>query len=229
MKTTIRAMLFDMDGLLIDTEDIHLRAFAETATRLGYPSKPKDYLSWIGHSSPSLGEWMKGKVTAQTTAQAIVELEQEIYLEILHNERPQPLPGAREMIDFCDAANFRRGLVSSTVYPQVVPTMAVVLAHLGRPTKVEDTFHAVTTGDRVARLKPAPDPYLQTAKALGLEPSACMVFEDSPAGVAAGCAAGCRVVAIPNMYLKADDVKKEADASFNTLADAFAERVWERF
>src|SRR6185503_4103082 len=102
MSTSIRAFLFDMDGLLIDTEDIHMRAFAETATQLGFPSKPDDFICWIGHSSKKMSEWMAGKIAIETTPEGIVKLEQEIYLKILHDERPQPLPGAREMIDQCD-------------------------------------------------------------------------------------------------------------------------------
>ncbi|MCW8130319.1 MAG: HAD family phosphatase [Planctomycetota bacterium] len=229
MSTSIRAILFDMDGLLIDTEDIHLRAFAQAATRMGYPSEAKDYLSWIGHSSMALGKWIAERATQKQSPEAIVQLEQEIFLRILFEERPAPLPGAREMIDHCDAAGFKRGLVSSTVYPQVVLTMEVVLAHLGRPARLEETFATVTSGDRVPRMKPAPDPYRQAAGELALDPAHCLVFEDSPAGIASARAAGCRVVAIPNLYLKREEVGKEADASFNTLADAFAARIWERF
>lgn len=229
MSTTIRAILFDMDGLLIDTEDIHLRAFAAAATRVGYPSEAKDYLSWIGHSSISLGRWIAERATLKESPEAIVELEQDIFLKILRDERPAPLPGARDMIDLCDTAGFRRGLVSSTVYPQVLLTMEVVLSHLGRPERLEETFASVTTGDRVPRMKPAPDPYLQAARELGFAPGQCLVFEDSPAGVASAKAAGCRVVAIPNIYLQRDEVGKEAHASFNTLADACAARIWECF
>lgn len=228
MRTSIRAFLFDMDGLLIDTEDLHMRAFAETATQLGFPSKPADFVCWIGHSSKKMSEWMAEKVTVKTSPEGIVKIEQEIYLKILHDERPPPLPGAREMIDQCDRMSLRRGLVSSTIYPQVLPTMAVVLAHLGRAPVLEETFHSVTTGDRVKRLKPAPDPYLQAAETLGVRPEECIVFEDSPAGVTAGRAAGCHVVAIPNVYLKAEDVARDAHLNFPTLEAAFKARVWER-
>lgn len=228
MPAIIRAILFDMDGLLIDTEDLHMRAFAEAATQLGYPSKPEHYLAWIGHSSMSLAQWLAQRVTAGTTPQAIVDLERDIYFRILREERPQPLPGVRAWLDHCDERRLGRGLVSSTVYEQLVPTMQVVLAHLGRPERVEDTFGIVTSGDRVPRMKPAPDPYLQTAQALGVEPHECIVFEDSPAGVAAGRAAGCHVVAIPNVYLKAEDVAKDAHLNFPTLEAAFQARVWER-
>ena len=224
----IRAMLFDMDGLLIDTEDLHMRAFARTATQLGLPSQPKDYAVWIGKSSGRLAEWLHERVTPKVSAHEILCLEQEAFAEILLHEKPLPLPGVSDMLDACEAAKLWRGLVSSSVYEQVRLTMEVVLTHLRRPPALEATFHAITTGDRVQRLKPAPDPYLRTADLLGLAPGECLVFEDSPAGVASARAAGCHVVAIPNMYLDSAEIVREAHAHFKTLQDACAARVWEK-
>jgi len=220
-------MLFDMDGLLIDTEDLHMRAFARIATQLGWPSQPKDYAAWIGKSSAHLAVWLQERVSPSVSAQEILRLEQLTYVEILLKERPPPLPGVAALLDVCDAMPLRRGLVSSSVYEQVRITMEVVLKHLHRPLDLEATFHAITTGDRVKCLKPAPEPYVRTAEALGLSPSECLAFEDSAVGVASARAAGCRVVAIPNVYLDSAEIVREAHAHFKTLQDAYVACVWE--
>lgn len=227
MATGIRALLFDMDGLLLDTEDLHMRAFAETAVRLGFPCRPEDFTCWIGRGSSETSQWLAERCRVPATPERIFQMEQESYLDLLLRERPRPLPGVQEMIGVCDEHGFRRGLVTSTGYAQMVSTMAVVLSHLGRPEDCAQTFHALTTGDRVTRRKPDPEPYLRTAQELDMEPAACLVFEDSPAGVAAGRAAGCRVVAIPSPYLNKAEVEREAHASFPTLAEACLARVWE--
>lgn len=224
----IRAFLFDMDGLLIDTEDLHMRAFAETATGLGFPSQPEDFTCWIGHSAAKMSKWLVEQCTQETTPEEIRRIEQDAFLKILEDERPAPLPGAKEMMDVPDALQLRRGLVSSTIFPQVERTMDVVLAHLNRAGGLGAHFGAVVTGDRVENIKPAPDPYLQAAAGLGVPPEDCLVFEDSPAGVASARAAGCKVCAIPNIYLDANEVTEKAHVHFKTLAEAHAARVWEK-
>ncbi len=223
----LRAILFDMDGLLIDTEELHMRAIAETAAGLGFVRDPMDYRVWIGRSAHELSGWLVEQITVDITRERLLETEQEIFLRILGAERPPPLPGAREMIEACEDLGLSRGLVSSTAYAQVVKTMEVVLEHLERPGSLEQHFASVTTGDRVPKPKPAPDPYLIGASDLGVTPGECLVFEDSPSGARSARAAGCKVVAIPNPYLDEDECIEHAHAHFPTLADAYAARVWE--
>lgn len=229
MSTTLRAVLFDMDGLLIDSEDLHMRAFAATGAELGYAREPREYSCWIGHSAMELAEWMVERIETKIEPAELLRREQEAFLNILRQERPTPLPGVREMFDGCDTLGLARGLVSSTFYHQVVKTMAVVLEHLEREPVLESHFRTVVTGDRVKNLKPNPEPYAKAAAGLGLKPEQCMVFEDSPAGVTSARAAGCKVVAIPNLYLKHEEIAPLAHAHFPTLREAYSARVWERW
>jgi HAD superfamily hydrolase (TIGR01509 family) len=223
----IQAMLFDMDGLLIDSEDLHLRASSDTARVLGFEREPESFVDWIGLPTGQWAEWMLTQCDSDLTPQQVFDLEQSAFFRILEEERPPPLPGVREMFGQCDAMGLKRGLVSSTRRGQLERIMAVVLEHLNRPPRLEDTFHAVVSGDDVERSKPDPDPYLRVAARLGVPAETCVVFEDSPAGVASARAAGCRVIAIPNVYLDAEEVSRNAHASFPTLLDAHRARVWE--
>jgi beta-phosphoglucomutase-like phosphatase (HAD superfamily) len=223
----IQAMLFDMDGLLIDTEDLHLRASSETARQLGFERRPEAFVEWIGLPTSQWAEWMLTQCETDATPEEVIAMEHAAFLRVLRDERPPPLPGVREMIGVCDGLRLKRGLVSSTRFDQLSQIMDVVLSHLGRPSRLEETFHALVTGDDVQREKPAPDPYLQVAERLAVPPVACLAFEDSPAGVASARAAGCRTVAVPNIYLDGEEVGREAHVSFPSLLEAFRARVWE--
>ncbi|HYG75271.1 MAG TPA: HAD family phosphatase [Planctomycetota bacterium] len=202
----IRAFLFDMDGLLLDTEDIHIRAYMELTRQLGVPQSFESLKRFIGHSHQVTVKFLIDELGVKHTFEELVLREQDLYFEILHSEKPAPLPGVREMFDACERLQVKRALVSSSVEHQVSPTMQIVLDHISRQGVWKQHFNAICTGDRVKRLKPAPDPYLLAAKELELDPGECVAFEDSPAGIAAAHAAGCRVVAIPNMYLRRDEV-----------------------
>ena len=216
-----RAFLFDMDGLLLDTEDIHIRAYMELTRQLGVPQSFESLKRFIGHSHNVTVRFLKDDLGCEPAFEDLIAREQVIYFEILESERPRPLPGVREMFDLCEELGLKRALVSSSVAFQVGPTMQIVLDHLERRGKWTEHFHVVCTGDRVKRLKPAPDPYLLAAEELGLAPEECIAFEDSPAGVTAAHAAGCCVVAIPNMYLQSAEVAQDkAHYVYKTLSDA---------
>ena len=203
---SIRAFLFDMDGLLMDTEGLHIRAYAQLTAQLGRPQTAESMKRFIGHSNPTTCRWLIDECGCPGTVEELATAEQNIYYAMLEKERPAPLAGVREMFDLGDSLKFRRALVSSSVDSQVDPTMQIIVDHLGRGGNWRDHFHAIATGDRVAERKPAPDLYQLAMRELELTPDECIAFEDSHAGVSAALAAGLRVVAIPNFHLNADEV-----------------------
>jgi beta-phosphoglucomutase-like phosphatase (HAD superfamily) len=217
----IRAFLFDMDGLLLDTESIHIRAYAELTARLGYPQSHETLKRFIGYSHIVACKWLMDEARVPGPMEELVEAEQAIYFDILEKERPRPLPGVREMFDIGDARKFGRGLVSSSVGFQVDPTMQIVTSHLNRAGGWREHFQSISTGDRVKERKPAPDLYQLAMKEMGMKPSECVAFEDSSAGIQAAINAGLRVVAIPNMHLSSDEVVQgRTELVFKTLLDA---------
>jgi HAD superfamily hydrolase (TIGR01509 family) len=224
----LQAMLFDMDGLLIDTEDLHLRAFAEIATNLGYPSHPEEYVDWIGRPTGDLPAWLNQRIPKPVPAAEIKHLESQAFLRILEDERPEPLLGAREMVDLCDELGLRRGLVSNSKMPLLRKVMAVVLKHLERPPELERTFGTVVTADRVQCPKPDPEPFLLAARELNVPPEACLVLEDSPTGAAGGRAAGCQVLAVPSPFLPREQTAAFAHWVCDSLLEAYRTRPWEQ-
>jgi HAD superfamily hydrolase (TIGR01509 family) len=183
-----RAVLFDLDGTLVDTERESAEAMAR-ALRAGLgieiTQAERDFIigrSWVeiyrnlrrGH--PSL-TWSEAELIAATArAREQVFAEQGITV----------LPGAREAVARLSALG--RGLVTGSSRVEA----AQALSALG----MSDTFGVVVASEDVSRSKPAPDGYLAAADALKVEPAACVVVEDSAAGIAAGRAAGAFVVAV---------------------------------
>jgi beta-phosphoglucomutase-like phosphatase (HAD superfamily) len=223
MTTPIRALLFDMDGLLLDTETIHINAYVELTARLGKPQTAQSLVRFIGHSHLVSCKWLIEELGCEGTIDGLIEQELAIYYRMLKEERPAPLPGVAAMFDSGDARGLKRALVSSSAGPQVDPTMQIVIEHLGRAGHWKEHFQSIATGEMVAKRKPAPDLYQLAVKNLGLAPEQCVAFEDSAAGVSAAHAAGVRVAAVPNSYLNAADVTQgKADYEFATLADAHA-------
>lgn len=220
MKT--KAFLFDMDGLLLDTEWLHICAYMEMTKRLGKPQEAETLKRFIGHSNLITCQWLIDELGCAGTRDELIAEEFRIYCEILEEKRPEPFRGVRELFAFGDARGFHRALVSSSFRHMVDPTMKILADHIERPGHWHEHFHVICTGDRVERLKPAPDIYLLAMKELNVSPDECVAFEDSPAGVTAAHTAGCRVVAIPNMYLKAGSVPHDrTHFVFESLHEAF--------
>ncbi|HEY3321557.1 MAG TPA: HAD family phosphatase [Planctomycetota bacterium] len=218
----IRALLFDMDGLLLDSEMLHIRAYQRLTEQLGHPQDAEALKRFIGRSCRVTCGWLINDLGCEGTIDGLMAREKAIYFELLHQDRPEPLPGVAEFFNLADTKGLKRALVSSSPGFQVAPTMQVVTEHLKRPGTWSDHFHAVCTGDRVQHVKPSPDLYLLAAQDLKLSPTECLAFEDSPAGVQSAAAAGCKVVAVPNMYITDQDVSQgKADYVFDTLAEAY--------
>jgi beta-phosphoglucomutase-like phosphatase (HAD superfamily) len=224
MKNKVRAFLFDMDGLLMDTEIVHTHAYMELSARYGKPQPAEKLFDFIGHTAPITTKWLVETVGIDADPDALIEEELDIYYRLLDERRPPAMPGVREMFALGEQHGLNRALVSSSIRVQVEPTMKLVCGHIGKSGEWRSHFHTVCTGDRVVNRKPAPDLYQLALKELGLASKDCIAFEDSPAGVTAAHAAGIPVVAVPNTYLKGRDVAQgKAQWVFESLADAHHE------
>jgi HAD superfamily hydrolase (TIGR01509 family) len=184
----LAAVLFDMDGLLVDTE--HAWGEAET-----------EVMAWLGHphwSAQEQGDMVGGPISrvaaymrqASGSDRGVDEIERQIVSTMaeLLRRGANHRPGAAELLDDLAKHGVPCALVSSSPRNLV----DAVLASVGGAH-----FATTLAGDEVARTKPFPDPYLLACERLGVDPSQAVVLEDSPVGVAAAEAAGCLVVAVP--------------------------------
>jgi len=188
---TLEAVLWDMDGLLVDTEPLWTLAEQELAVRLGGAFTADLKAAIVGTrldvAVPLFLEHLGHEVTPEAVRESAGWLLARM-VELF--ERPLPLqPGAAALLKAVDDAGVPQALVSSSFRVLV----DAVLAHGAGP------FATTLAGDEVVRGKPDPEPYLTAAARLGVDPVRCVVLEDSPAGVASGEAAGCAVVAVPSV------------------------------
>jgi HAD superfamily hydrolase (TIGR01509 family) len=189
----LAGVLFDMDGLLVDSEPIWFEVEQEVMARLGGQWSQADQHQLVGGSLELACSYLLARASAEvasTTSEAEVGRWLVDGMVARLASRPLPLlPGALELLAEVAAAGLPRGLVTSS-------ERAVMDAVLGR---LDVTFDVTVCAGDVAATKPDPAPYLLAAAKLGAEPAECVALEDSPNGVASATAAGCPVVAVPSM------------------------------
>ncbi|MEI6504007.1 MAG: HAD family phosphatase [Armatimonadota bacterium] len=208
------ALIFDVDGVVADTEALNARASVLMFQELyGVTVQPEDFQPFIGHGDERYVEGVAEQYGVTIDTQAAVDRRAENFFKLLQNE---PLPAAPGVLEIVQAARSD-------------PAVKLAIATSGQKAKqfpvIEGTglklewFGVVVTGDDVDRKKPDPQIYLRTAERLGLPPGRCLVFEDAPAGVQAAKAAGMACVAVttsaPTQELRAADVVVESLAQLS--------------
>jgi len=183
------AVLFDMDGLLIDTEPLWFSVETDILNELGAPWELADHKTLVGSSLKVSSAFVAERAGGSVTAEQIAE---QLLLRMRERLRHAPVlqPGVLDLIAELDAAGVPRALVSSS-FRVLVEAALEGVAPL--------TFDTVVVGDEVSDAKPHPEAYLLGAAKLGVDPADCVAFEDSPSGAASASAAGCFVVAIPSV------------------------------
>ncbi len=182
------AVLWDMDGTLVDTEPYWIQTEFELAERYGGTWSEAHALNLVGNDLLESGRYIRKHMGIDRTPEQIVEELLDGVVARVEQEVPWR-PGAVDLIDRVRAAGVPCGLVTMSWDRFVAP----ILAQLP-----PETFRVVVTGDRVSRGKPHPEPYLTAAAALGLRPADCLAIEDSNTGAKSAEAAGCLVLVVEN-------------------------------
>ncbi|MFC5909406.1 HAD family hydrolase [Streptacidiphilus monticola] len=189
MQKELHAVLFDMDGTLVDTEGLWWQAVEEEARKLGLRLGEADVPYVLGRAVEDSAAHLAERAGGRTGADRLCAALERRFAELVRHQ-VVPLPGALELLDALDAAGVPTALVSASSRP-VVDT---VLDALGRRR-----FAASFAAGETPETKPAPDPYRAAVAALGADPGRCVAVEDTPTGVASAEAAGCAVVAVPSV------------------------------
>lgn len=190
-----RAVIFDIDGTLVDNMALHAEAFAVFAQRHGLPPlTPEDRARLDGRRNSEIFPILFGREVAREEWQAYEAEKEGLYRE-LSRGRLAPMKGLLRLLAHYREAGLPMALATSAPGPNVVHTLHEI--GLG------GAFSIIVRGDQVGRGKPAPDVFVAAGRQLAVAPGACLVFEDAPMGVVAAQAAGMPVVALTTSFSEA--------------------------
>ena len=212
----IDAVVFDLDGLLLDSEQLWDAAREDLARERGGRWHPQAQRDMMGMSSPEWSRYMHDVIGLPEPPE---EINAEVVrrLERRYREQLPVIPGAPEAVGRL-AQRWPLGLASSSNRELI----DLALELMG----VADEFQATVSSEEVARGKPAPDVYLEAARRLDIDPTRAAAIEDSHNGIRAAKAAGMRVIAVPNQHFPPDEeALAQADVVLETLAELTAEAV----
>ena len=186
------AVLFDNDGLLLDTEVVWTRAEARLLERFGAELTPELKLRMVGKPTGEVAALIAGVAGVEEPLDATVQALEALVIDELERGI-EPMAGALELLAEVRMSGIPVAVVSNTS-----------LAILGRALElggIREEFRVVVSGHEVAAPKPAPDAYLEACRLLGVEATrAAIALEDSPTGVSAGVAAGLTVIGVPSEH-----------------------------
>jgi len=212
----IEAVVFDLDGVLLDTEQVWDEVRGKYVCERGGRYDARLQRAMMGMSSP---EWSRLLVEEAGVPGPPERVSAEVVerMRARYGERLPLVPGAREAVERL-AARWPLGLASSSNRPLI--DTALELSGLA------SFFHATVSSEEVARGKPAPDVYLEAARRLGVPPERCAAVEDSHSGIRSAKTAGMQVVAIPNLHYPPDqEALAEADVVLASVVDLTADAL----
>lgn len=207
-----RGALFDMDGVILDTERVHIAAWHEAFRHLGLPLEDSFLVTMRGANRESQRRIFAAKYGSSSDYDKVWDYRSAYSRKIFDQKGIAVKKGFREISAWLKERGIPRALCTSTEMPTVereFPQAGLTL-----------DFEAAVTGAEPKHGKPAPDTFLLGAERIGIPPEDCIVFEDSPNGVKAGGAAGCQVIMVPDTVPADGELRSIAAVVCDSLLDA---------
>lgn len=201
----LKAVIFDMDGVIIDSEPTHIKLEKETFKKLGIEVKGDEHQAFVGTTSYYMWEDLKNKYTLNQTLEELVENDRSIYFKYLNSDECEItlIDGVKELIEDLHENGVNLAIASSSPLN--------VIKAIAKKFQIEEYFKVFVTGDYVKKSKPEPDIFIFASEKLGVSPENCVVIEDSHNGVRAAKKAGMKCVGINS------DVEGRQDISMADL------------
>ena len=204
------AVVFDMDGLMLDSERAINECMARAASDLGHDLPASLWLQMIGGGDGLCRRLLADRIGADATVELLARAE--AMYDVVADAGIAHRPGIIDLLDWLVARGIPRAVATSTRRPLAMRKLAAA--------GLLPYFDAVATSSDVAAPKPAPDVYLLAASKLGVAPARCLVLEDSPTGVRAALAAGMTPVQVPDMLVPDDAARALGHRIVASLGDA---------
>jgi beta-phosphoglucomutase len=205
----IKGVLFDMDGVLVDSEPFISKAAIMMFEELGLKVSPEDFHPFVGMGENRYIGSVANNYGISIDIEKAKARTYMIYGEIVRGKLT-PLPGALEFVERCRKRGFKLALATSA-------DMVKMNINLREVGLTPHSFHSVITGQDVINKKPSPDIYLKASEKIGLKPQECLVVEDAVSGIKAGKDAGCRCLAVTSSFDTA--ALQDADWVCNSLLE----------
>ncbi len=200
------AVLWDMDGTLVDSEEFHWLSWRDTMAQEGVPVTREQFLATFGQRNDTiLPQWL-GRDAAPERIQRIGDAKEALYRKLVRERGLQPLPGAKEWVARLHKEGWRQAIASSAPRANVEVVLEV--------TGLGGYFQAIVSAEDVTVGKPDPQVFLRAAERLGMPPARCIVVEDATAGVEAARRAGMRSIGV-----SAKGKPLPADVAVKSLTD----------
>jgi HAD superfamily hydrolase (TIGR01509 family) len=221
---TLEALVFDLDGTFVDTDEMHRRAFNQAFLEfeLGFDWKPDMYetLLTVSGGADRIRHFIDGRPLSQdqklalhAVVPAVHREKTRIYGELLSHNAVKLRSGVRRLFGEARQAGLQIGVVATSASANMQPLILSVLGREGA-----SGIRAFVSADRVPQKKPAPDIYMLAASMLGVAPEYCAAFEDSTNGVLAAKAAGLFTIATPSRWTRSQDFSR-ADVCLSELGE----------
>ena len=211
----IRAVIFDMDGVIADSEHLHMDAERLILRQHGIEVPASEWHEFTGQTDQKIFQYIVDNFSdGRYTADELIAAKYSIFLDMLR-QRLQPISGVMDYLDWAKTHYEKLALTTSS--------RRIVQQTIFETLRLHSYFDVVITGDCIQRGKPHPEPYLKTLAALNLSASECMVVEDSLNGVKSAKAAGCRVAGITTTFSKARLLECGADLVIDHFSELRAQ------
>lgn len=203
-----KAVIFDMDGVLVDNDKVHVESFTIFCARYGVKMSEEIFAQCAGMGNDDIIPALFGRAMSKDEI-ASMSLEKEAVYREIYAETIKPLDGLVELLKELKAQGIKIAVGSSGITENV----DYVLDMCG----IRGYFDAISNGDMVSKAKPNPEVFLLAAKLMGVEPTDCVVFEDSFAGIKAARAAGMKVIAVATTH------PRDKHSDYDQLIDNFTQ------
>lgn len=220
----LKGVIFDMDGVLVNSEPIHYRSYCVILEQLGVKESYdyRDYLPYVGSTRRKLVEDFKERFHLEMTVEEIDRWAQKLQTSMTREEGYPAVPGVLDLVKSLHAAGRKLAVASSSTHEDIVECVKGLGAM--------DYFDQLVSAASLGKPKPEPDVFLKTLEELGLTAEECVVIEDSENGILAAKRAGIACIGFlnpdsGNQDLSGADILVEG---FEEVDDEFVERVWKR-
>lgn len=208
----IKAVLFDMDGLMVDTESLSTEAFINSAKAQGYNMTKEETLKVLGFTKANIYQfWIDYFQGTNVDGKKLVDDHYEYIENVLYTVGLEKMPYVEELLKYLRENNYKIAVASSSDTADIKNNL--------EKTKLEKYIDEIASGAEVENGKPAPDVFLLAAKRLGVDPKDCLILEDSKAGIKAGKASGAMVFMVPDMFTVDKECEDTADRILTNLGE----------